>query len=214
MRRPDLKSQLSSVPTVPGIYEFFDDKEQLLYVGKAKNLRNRVRSYFHDSALHPPKVDRLVARVARLDWIVTESELEALLLEMNLIKSHQPRFNVVLRDDKRYPFIKIHLAEAFPKVEATRKVVADGSRYFGPYASAGALYDTLDTLRKVFPYLTCDRTITGHDSRACLYFDICLCSAPCIGAVDQARYMADIHRLVRFLVGEHTPVLRDLKRQM
>ncbi len=214
MERPDLAPQLKALPTRPGVYRFLDDGGEILYVGKAVNLRNRVRSYFHQSANHAPKVRRLVERVARLDWIVTQSDLEALLLEMNLIKQHRPYYNVLLKDDKRYPYIKVTWAEPYPKVYATRKVVPDGSRYYGPYASAAAMYETLNALRKVFPYLDCGRTITGRDARACLYHDLGLCLAPCIGAVGQAGYRAMIAGLGRFLEGDTAPVMDGLVAQM
>ena len=134
-----------------------------------------MRSYFHADARHDNKTRRLVREIADIEWILVGSELEALILEMNLIKKHRPRYNVRLKDDKRYPYIKIHWQEAFPKVTVTRQMLEDGARYFGPYTSAWAVYQTLDVLRRVFPYLTCDREITGQDARACLYHDIRLC---------------------------------------
>jgi excinuclease ABC subunit C len=214
MQRPDLQPQLAGLPTKPGVYQFFDDTGEVIYVGKAINLRSRVRSYFHDSARYDHKTSRLVGHIATLEWIVTQSDLEALLLEMNLIKQHRPRYNVLLKDDKRYPYIKVTWAEAFPKVFPTRRLADDGSRYFGPYGSAGAMRETLNTLRKTFPFLDCDRTITGRDPRACLYYDIGLCLGPCIGAVDREGYREMIGRLCRFLEGDTEPVLADLRRQM
>lgn len=214
MLRPDLKPQLASLPTKPGVYQYFNAEGDVIYVGKAINLRNRVRSYFHKAAGHDPKTHRLVTQIATVEWIVTGSELEALLLEMNLIKRHRPRYNVVLKDDKRYPYIKVTWADAFPTVYATRRVVQDGSRYFGPYTSAGAMHETLHALRKVFPYLDCNRVITGGDPRACLYHDIGLCLGPCIGAVDKAGYREMIARLCRFLEGETEPVLVTLRAEM
>jgi excinuclease ABC subunit C len=214
MQRPDLAPQLKALPTRPGVYRFYDAEGEILYVGKAVNLRNRVRSYFHDSANHAPKVRKLVEKVANLEWIVTGSDLEALLLEMNLIKEHRPYYNVLLKDDKRYPYIKVTWADPFPKVYATRKVLRDGSRYYGPYTSAAAMYETLNALRKVFPFLDCNRTITGKDPRACLYHDMGLCLAPCIGAVDQAGYRAMLERLGKFLEGDTEPVMKGLRAQM
>ncbi len=214
MKRPDLESQLATLPASPGVYQFYDEGDVVLYVGKALSLRSRVRSYFHDSASLGATKSRMVERIARVDWLVTHTGMEALLLEMNLIKTHRPRFNVTLKDDKRYPFIKIHMATPFPKVEATRNVAEEGARYFGPYTSASSLYETLDTLRKVFPYLTCNRTITGTDERSCLYDDLGLCAAPCVGKVDAAEYGAMIDRLAGFLQGETQPVVDDLKTQM
>ena len=181
-----LAEVLNSLPTKPGVYLHKDAEGNVLYVGKAINLRNRVRSYFH-SAVDSVKTLRLRQHIADVEVIITNSELEALLLEMNLIKQYQPRFNVRLKDDKRYPYIKVHWADPFPKVTVTRRMVRDGGRYFGPYTSVWAVQQTLDLLRKVFPYLTCDRVITGQDERACLYYDIKLCNAPCIGAVNQEQ---------------------------
>ena len=211
---PALQSKLDSLPTVPGVYQYYAEGGELLYVGKAVNLRNRVRSYFHQSARLEPKTARLVSHIADLEWIVTASELEALLLEMNLIKEHRPRYNILLKDDKRYPYIKVTWAERYPKVFATRRVLQDGSRYFGPYSSAAAMRETLGALRKVFPFLDCDRTITGRDPRACLYLDIGLCLGPCVGAVDQAGYRLMIDRLCRFLDGHSAEVLGRLREEM
>lgn len=205
---------LEGIPPKPGCYLMMDTAGAVLYVGKAIQLRNRVRSYFHDSATHSRKTAEMVTKIADIEWIVVGSELEALILEMNLIKRHQPKYNVRLKDDKRYPYIKIHWADPFPKVTITRQVRDDGSRYFGPYTSVWAVHQTLDVLRKIFPYLTCDRTITGEDARACLYYDIKLCLAPCIGKVDQTGYRTMIDDLGRFLLGNTDPVVDRLKVEM
>jgi len=188
-------------------------KGKIIYVGKAINLANRVRSYFHSSAQENPKTRRLVSEIDDLEWIITDSEVEALILEANLIKKYRPRFNVRLKDDKRYPYLKI-THEAFPKVLITRRMVRDGGRYFGPYTSTGALRETVDLLRRLFPYRTCDRTITGNDRRACLYHDLKLCTAPCIGAVNQAEYNETIEQLAAFMEGETEAVIADLKAQI
>jgi excinuclease ABC subunit C len=187
---------------------------KIIYVGKAVNLRNRVRSYFHASARNNPKTRQLVRRIEDIEWIVVDSELEALILEMNLIKKHRPRYNVRLKDDKRYPYIKVHWGDPFPKITVTRQIAKDGSRYFGPYTSVWAVHQTLDVLRRIFPYLTCDRVITGQDARACLYYDIKLCTAPCIGAVDQAEYRQMIDDLCKFLQGRTRPILDRLQSEM
>ncbi|HSR33512.1 MAG TPA: GIY-YIG nuclease family protein, partial [Anaerolineae bacterium] len=167
-----LQEKLDALPTKPGVYLMKDANGTILYVGKAVNLRARVRSYFHVSAGHSPKIQRLVAGIADFDFIVTASELEALILESNLIKRHKPKYNVRLKDDKRYPYIKITWQEDFPKVLIVRRMAQDGARYFGPFTASWAVQQTLHTLRPVFPYLTCNRTITGKDERACLYLDI------------------------------------------
>ena len=186
----------------------------VIYVGKAINLKNRVRSYFQERADMDHKTRKLVTHIVDLEWIVVGSELEALILEMNMIKLHRPHFNVRLKDDKRYPYIKVHLNDPFPKVTVTRIMVKDGSRYFGPYTSVWAVHQTLDLLRKIFPYLTCDREITGLDARPCLYFDIKLCTGPCIGAINQAGYKQLINDLCSFLDGHTDPIVSRLQREM
>jgi len=209
-----LQAILDTLPTKPGCYLMKNARGQVIYVGKAVNLRNRVRSYFHASAQEHPRTRQLVKRIADIEWIVVNSELEALILEMNLIKKHQPRYNVRLKDDKRYPYIKIHWGKAFPKVTVTRRVVEDGSQYFGPYTSVWAVHQTLDVLRRIFPYLTCNRVITGEDPRACLYYDIKLCAGPCIGAVDQVEYQEIIAGLARFLQGDSAGIVKKLRHEM
>ena len=178
-----LQASLSTLPEKPGCYLYKDKTGKVIYVGKAKVLKNRVRSYFHDSAQHDAKTKQLVKNIDKIEWIVVGSELEALILEMNLIKKYRPRYNIRLKDDKRYPYIKIHWQLDYPKVTITRQMQKDGALYYGPYTSSWAVHQTLDTLRRIFPYLTCDRVITGEDKRACLYYDIKLCNAPCIDAV-------------------------------
>ena len=209
-----LLPMLEGIPTKPGCYLMKDKTGRVIYVGKAVHLRSRIRSYFHASAGHGRKTEELVAHVADLEWIVVDTELEALILEMNLIKRHRPKYNVRLKDDKRYPYIKIHWADPFPKVSVTRQMVDGGSRYYGPYTSAWAVHETLDVLRRIFPYLTCDRVITGQDPRACLYHDIHLCLAPCIGAVGQDGYRAMIADLCRFLEGQTDEVIARLRKDM
>ncbi len=209
-----LQGILQTLPTRPGVYLMRDANGQVIYVGKAINLRSRARSYFTASAQENPKTRRLAAETADLEVIVTDTELEALILEANLIKTHRPRFNVRLRDDKRYPYVKITWAQPFPRVLITRRVERDGNRYFGPYTSAAAVHQTLGLLRRSFPYLTCNRRITGEDERACLYYDLKLCLGPCIGAVTQAEYRAMIRGLIRFLEGRSDEVIIGLETQM
>ncbi len=209
-----LKAQLNTLPTKPGCYLMKDATGQIIYVGKAINLRNRVRSYFHASADVNRKTSQLVRKIVDIEWIVVASELEALILEMNLIKKHRPHYNVRLKDDKRYPYVKVHWADPFPTVTVTRQMVNDGSRYFGPYTSVWAVHQTLDVLRRIFPYLTCDREITGKDERACLFYDIKLCSAPCIGMIDQAGYRQTIDDLCQFLEGHTEPIISRMRSEM
>jgi excinuclease ABC subunit C len=205
---------LATLPTKPGCYIMRNGAGNVIYVGKAINLRNRVRSYFQERADQERKVIKLVQQIEDLEWIVVGSELEALILEMNLIKEHRPRFNVRLKDDKRYPYIKVNLSQLFPKVTVTRQMVKDGSRYFGPYTSVWAVHQTLDLLRRIFPYLTCDREITGKDARPCLYYDIKLCAGPCIGAIDQAGYRQLIEDLCAFLDGHTDPIVSRIQSEM
>jgi len=209
-----LQGILDTLPTKTGCYLMKNAAGKIIYVGKAVNLRARVRSYFHSDSSHDNKTHRLVDEIADIEWIVVGSELEALILEMNLIKRHRPRFNVRLKDDKRYPYIKIHWGDPYPKVTVTRQMKDDGSRYFGPYTSVWAVHQTLDVLRRIFPYLTCDREITGTDTRACLYYDIKLCTAPCIGAVTQDEYRQMIADLQSFLNGKSDPIVKRLENEM
>ena len=209
-----LQGILITVPSKPGCYIYRNSEGTIIYVGKAISLKNRVRSYFHSDLSHDAKTRRLVREVVDIEWIVVGSELEALILEMNLIKKHRPKYNIRLKDDKRYPYIKIHWNEPYPKVTVTRQMVEDGSHYFGPYTSAWAVYQTLDALRRIFPYLTCDREITGLDKRACLYFDIKLCIAPCIGAADKAGYRQMISDLMNFLSGHSEEIVARLETEM
>lgn len=208
-----LQEILKNLPTKPGVYLHKDKAGKVIYVGKAINLRSRVRSYFHQN-LDSIKTRRLRREIADIEIITTDSELEALLLENTLIKKYRPHYNVRLKDDKRYPYIKVHWADPFPKVTVTRRMVRDGSRYFGPYTSVWAVHQTLDLLRKIFPYLTCDRTISGQDDRACLYYDIKLCNGPCIGAVSQAQYRAMIQQLMDFLNGKSDHIIKRLEARM
>ena len=212
--RPEFEGVLKNLPTRPGVYLFRSAADKILYVGKAVNLRTRVRSYFHVSAQQTPKTRRLVRDIAAIEFIVSRSELEALLLENTLIKQHQPRYNVHLKDDKRYPYIKVHWQDPFPRVTTTRHILDDDARYFGPYTMASAAYQSLDTVRRFFPYLTCTRTITGQDERACLYYHIGRCAAPCISAVSQKEYRAIMKRLCDFLSGRTQSVIAQFRRQM
>lgn len=214
MATAHVQALLDTLPTKPGCYLMKDKDGKIIYVGKAINLRNRVRSYFHASANHDNKTRQLVRKIADIEWIVVGSELEALILEMNLIKRHRPHYNVRMKDDKRYPYIKVHWAMPYPKVTVTREMADDGSRYFGPYTSVWAVHQTLDVLRRIFPYLTCDREITGQDARPCLYFDIKLCNGPCIGAVSQAEYRLMIQDFMNFLGGHTEEIVGRLQGEM
>lgn len=211
---PEIQQKLATIPSDPGVYLMKDERGTILYVGKAINLRNRVRSYFHSTSDQDPKVWYLVDRIRDIEFIVTESELEALVLECNLIKKHKPRYNIRLKDDKRYPYLKVAWQEPFPHVMLTRRMESDGGRYFGPFTAVWAVHETMDMLRKIFPYLTCDRVITGHDKRACLYYDIGLCMAPCIGVSTKEEYRAMVDRLCKFLQGKTDEVTESIRARL
>jgi excinuclease ABC subunit C len=206
--------RLRALPTQPGVYLMKDEDTKVLYVGKAANLRNRVRSYFQTPHGKEPKIQVMVQRIADFEYIMTESVQEALLLENLLIKQHRPFYNARLKDDKTYPYIKINPNEEFPQVYFTRRVLADGARYFGPFASAGSVRKTMDLLKKLFPYRSCTKPITGTDERACLEYFIHRCVGPCIGAVDQQEYGEVIQQVFQFLDGDSDQVSRDLKEKM
>ena len=207
-----LTQKLDTLPDRPGVYLYRSADGKVIYVGKAVVLKNRVRSYFQAS--RDPKTRRLVAEIADLEWIVTDTELEALILENELIKRYRPRFNIRLRDDKTYPYIKLHWAEDFPKVSIVRRMERDGSRYYGPFTSGYVVRQTLDALRRVFPYLDCNREITGRDPKPCLYYHIKRCAGPCIGAVDREGYRQIIAGLADFLEGNSEAALTTLRAQM
>lgn len=205
---------LATLPDRPGCYLMKDREDQLLYVGKAVNLKNRVRSYFHSPGQQTQKTRRMVSLIDHIEWIVVDSELEALILEMNLIKKNRPPFNVQLKDDKRYPYIKISFQDPYPKISVTRQLESDGARYFGPYTSVWAVNQTLDLLRRIFPYHTCDRDLTGADQRACLYYDIKLCPAPCTGKISRDDYRASMKNIASFLSGDTDEIIDSLTAKM
>jgi excinuclease ABC subunit C len=202
------------LPDSPGCYQMHNADGKVIYVGKAIVLRNRVRSYFHNSAQHPPRTQALVEEIRDITWWVTKTELEALVLENELIKRYQPHYNVRLKDDKSFPYIKVNWQHDFPKIEVVRSMQRDGARYFGPYMSGGACYRTLEALRRIFPYLDCDREITGQDERPCLYYHIKMCGGPCIGAQSREEYRATIRQLMDFLAGDADTVLKQLESSM
>ncbi len=208
--KAELTAQVALLPDKPGVYLMRDQAGKIIYVGKAVNLKNRVRSYFQQRGLSV-KTEALVARIASFETIVTATEMEALILECNLIKKHRPRYNISLRDDKTYPFIKVTLNEAFPRVYATRRLEKDGAKYYGPYASAGAMHETISLLKKLFPLRSC-RSMDAQ--RPCLEYHIERCLAPCAGLVDQKTYMEMVKTVCLFLEGRSADVEKDLKRRM
>lgn len=210
----NVKQILRTLPLKPGCYLMKDEHNKIIYVGKAKVLKNRVSSYFTKHADHTPKTLKMRSLVRDIEIIVTESEVQALILEETLIKQHKPQYNIMMKDDSHYPYIKVTWGDPFPKVETTRRIQKDGHRYFGPYAAMWAVQNTLRVLRKAFPYLTCDRTITGNDPRSCLFDDIALCCAPCVGKVNQAQYRDMIQDFMDVLSGRSEGVMARLQREM
>ncbi|HEX2171042.1 MAG TPA: excinuclease ABC subunit UvrC [Dehalococcoidia bacterium] len=209
-----LAEQLKALPDQPGVYLMKDAAGKVIYVGKAANLKHRVRSYFGAPTGHSPKTVKLVERIADFEYIVTDTEIESLILESNLIKRYKPHYNVRLKDDKQYPYLRIDLKEDFPRVEVVRRQSKDGARYFGPFANSSSVRSTLDLLNKLFPYRTCDRVITGNDPRPCLEYFIKRCGGPCIGAVTKEEYHRVIEQVVLFLEGKQEAVVRDLEKRM
>lgn len=207
----ELEQKLAHLPDKPGVYLWKDDQKRIIYVGKAVNLKNRVRSYMQSSRNHSPKVRSMVSRIADLEYIITGSEIEALILECNLIKKHRPKYNISLRDDKSYPYVKVTLNETYPRVYATRKVIKDGARYFGPYTNAGAVHETLKLLKRLFPLRTC-RQLDAQ--RPCLQYHIKRCLAPCAGKVEPAVYGEMIKAVCLFLEGRSDDVVKNLKKRM
>lgn len=213
--REPLKQRLAGLPEKPGVYIYMDAVGKVIYVGKAKVLRNRVRSYFQQRDDKGLKTEVLVSNIRALDYIVTATELEALVLENTLIKQHKPRYNILLKDDKAYPWLRITLADAFPRLDIVRKVQKDSARYFASFTSATNLRGALDPVRRLFPVRTCKREIREHDKqRPCLYHHIGLCSAPCAGLIDSAEYRAVVRDLCRFLDGKHEEVMQALESRM
>ena len=207
-------TRLAAVPLEPGVYLHRDAGGKVLYVGKSASLRDRLRSYFGSKKNLDPKSIELVSRIDDFEYIVTASEQEALLLENSLIKEHKPKYNIRLKDDKTYPYIKVDLAEDFPRIYVTRRTANDGARYFGPFASAGSVRKTLDLLKRLFPYRSCTKTITGNDSRPCLEYHIKRCVAPCTGYASKNDYSEVIAQVVMFLEGNTKEIVSDLKTTM
>lgn len=212
----DFEYQLKILPDNPGVYLMKNNLGEIIYVGKAKNLKNRVRQYFRNSKNHSEKVRAMLKNIAEFEYIITDSEIEALILECNLIKKHSPKYNISLKDDKFYPFIKITTNEDFPRVFITRNFAKDGNKYFGPYTNGAAVYETINLIRKVFPIRTCKRSITedGERTRPCLNFHINKCNAPCGGYVSKADYGKMINSVIDILNGKDKDVTKELKEKM
>ncbi|WP_270549984.1 excinuclease ABC subunit UvrC [Clostridium perfringens] len=212
----DFQHQLKILPDKPGVYIMKNSLGEVIYVGKAKVLKNRVRQYFQNSKNHSEKVRAMVKNIAEFEYIVTDSEMEALILECNLIKKYSPRYNIALKDDKFYPFIKITTNEDFPRVYVTRNFAKDGNRYFGPYTNGTAVYEVMGLIKKLFPLRTCKKAIVegGEPTRACLNYHINLCKAPCAGYVSKAEYWKMIDEIINILNGTDTSIIKNLKLEM
>jgi len=209
-----IEEQLARLPDQPGVYKFYDAKAALLYVGKAKSLRSRVRSYFLKTATLEPHKRQMVTEIADIQYLLAETPTQALHFEADLVRHEQPRYNIKLRDDKHYPYIRINVQEPWPKTMVARKMQRDGARYFGPFTDATSVRQTLDTINRLFPHILCNRVITGNDPRACLYYHIKRCPAPCIGAINNADYRQIVDQMVGFLDGKSDRVLADMRHEM
>ncbi|MBD0315934.1 MAG: excinuclease ABC subunit UvrC [Nitrospiraceae bacterium] len=210
----DLQSKLDHLPSHPGVYLFKDAQGEILYIGKAAVLADRVRSYFQKGADHHVKTNLLVSQITDLETMVTRSELEALILESNLVKRHRPRFNVVLRDDKQYPYVRLPIKEDFPRLSIVRRVQKDGALYYGPYTPANALRETLKVIKHVFPLATCAIDITGKADRACIEYEIKRCMAPCTGNQTRDEYHHIVKQVRQFLEGRDRELLDELRTKM
>ncbi len=197
----DIEEELKKLPQKPGVYLMHDEKDEIIYVGKAISLKNRVRQYFQSSRGKTAKINKMVSRIARFEYIVTDSEMEALVLECNLIKEHRPRYNTMLKDDKSYPYIKVTVGEAFPRVLLSRDMKRDKSRYFGPYTSVGAVKDSIGLIHRLYKLRTCRRRLPEDigKERPCLNYHIKQCSAPCQGYVSEAEYRESIGQVLVFI---------------
>lgn len=212
----DIQEELKKLPDHPGVYLMHDDRDAIIYIGKAISLRNRVRQYFQTSRNKGPKIEKMVTHIDHFEYILTDSELEALVLECNLIKEHRPKYNTMLKDDKTYPYIKVTLGEAYPRVLFSRLMKKDKSKYYGPYTSAGAVKDTIELVQKLFQIRTCNRTLPRDigKERPCLNYHIHQCQAPCQGYISKEDYRLQIRGAMELLNGNFAPVIKDLEEKM
>ncbi len=211
-----IEEELKKLPAKPGVYIMHGEKDEIIYVGKAISLKNRVRQYFQSSRNKGAKIERMVTHITRFEYIITDSELEALVLECNLIKEHRPKYNTMLKDDKSYPFIKVTVHEPYPRVLFARRMKKDKARYFGPYTSGGAVKDVIELVRKLYQVRSCNRSLprdTGKD-RPCLYYHMKQCKAPCQGYVSQEEYRKNINKVIKFLNGDFQDAISELMEKM
>lgn len=216
MENFNIQEELKKLPGKPGVYLMHDEKDAIIYVGKAISIKNRVRQYFQSSRNKGAKIEQMVTHISRFEYIVTDSELEALVLECNLIKEHRPKYNTMLMDDKTYPFIKVTVNEPFPRVMMARRMKKDKAKYFGPYTSAGAVKDTIELIRKLYHIRSCNRSLPKDigKERPCLNYHIHQCHAPCQGYISREEYRKSIDEVVRFLNGNYDPILKELEEKM
>ena len=211
-----IEEELKKLPAKPGVYIMHGEKDEIIYVGKAISLKNRVRQYFQSSRNKGAKIERMVTHITRFEYIITDSELEALVLECNLIKEHRPKYNTMLKDDKSYPFIKVTVHEPYPRVLFARRMKKDKARYFGPYTSGGAVKDVIELVRKLYQVRFCNRSLprdTGKD-RPCLYYHMKQCKAPCQGYISQEEYRKNINKVIKFLNGDFQDAISELMEKM
>ena len=211
-----IEEELKKLPAKPGVYIMHGEKDEIIYVGKAISLKNRVRQYFQSSRNKGAKIERMVTHITRFEYIITDSELEALVLECNLIKEHRPKYNTMLKDDKSYPFIKVTVNEPYPRVLFARRMKKDKARYFGPYTSGGAVKDVIELVRKLYQVRSCNRSLprdTGKD-RPCLYYHMKQCKAPCQGYISQTEYRKNINKVIKFLNGDFQDTISELMEKM
>ena len=211
-----IEEELKKLPAKPGVYIMHGEKDEIIYVGKAISLKNRVRQYFQSSRNKGAKIERMVTHITRFEYIITDSELEALVLECNLIKEHRPKYNTMLKDDKSYPFIKVTVNEPYPRVLFARRMKKDKARYFGPYTSGGAVKDVIELVRKLYQVRSCNRSLprdTGKD-RPCLYYHMKQCKAPCQGYISQKEYRKNINKVIKFLNGDFQDTISELMEKM
>ncbi len=213
----DIKRKLETLPDRPGVYMMMDKNHKIIYVGKAVSLKNRVRQYFQSSKNQSPRVRAMISHIDTFEYIITDTELEALILECNLIKENRPKYNVLLRDDKTYPYIKITLGEEYPRLIKTRRVIGDGARYFGPYTNEGALNETIEIINNIYPIRKCNNNIERmikNNERPCLNYHIEKCTGPCTGEIDRAEYMDMIHEIIMFLDGKEEELIYKIEGEM
>lgn len=214
MEKVGIKEKLQTLPEHPGVYLMKNQKGTVIYIGKARSLKDRVRSYFQKGISQSPRIESMIQHVADIEWMITESDLEALILENNLIKKHKPRYNVILRDDKNYPFLRLYVEDRFPRIEVVRRIKHDGALYFGPYVPVNAMRETLRVIKRVFPLATCKIDLNRGYERPCIEYEIGRCAGPCVDAVSEKDYKKIVRDVKLFLEGKDKELLRSMKRRM